>query len=111
MRMRVVLVVLLALAVFGGRRLSLSPKLPLRRRPSRRPNAQSFLLILGIGDKADTTWDGSITATGGTILSLTGWRFWDTDSITGTSSWKMNVADDGGRAQRDRAVRFTRRTG
>ena len=59
--------------------------------PITSPNAQAFLLILGIGDKADTNWDGSITATGGTILSLTGWRFWDTDSITGTSSWTMKV--------------------
>jgi hypothetical protein len=53
------------------------------------PTAQSFLIIFGIGDKADTNWDGSIAATGGTILSLEGWRFTGTDAITGTSSWKM----------------------
>jgi len=90
MRMRVALVALLALAVFGGRRL-LYPQTSTPAAPITSPNTQSFLLILGIGEKTDVNWDGSITAAGGTILSLTGWRLWDTDSITGTSSWKLTM--------------------
>ena len=90
MRMRMAVLALLALAVFGGRRL-LFPQTSPPSAPLTAPSAQTFLLILGIGDTAVTTWDGSITATGGTILSLVGWRFEDTDSITGTSSWTMKV--------------------
>ncbi len=54
------------------------------------PAIQSYLVILGVGDKAITVWDGSITATGGTILSLQGWRFTAADSISGTS-WKTST--------------------
>jgi hypothetical protein len=82
--------VLLALVVLVGLRLSY-PQTSTPAAPITAPNAQSFLLILGIGEKADTNWDGSITATGGTILSLNGWRFAGTDSITGTSSWKVTA--------------------
>ncbi|HYW47381.1 MAG TPA: hypothetical protein VE959_31220 [Bryobacteraceae bacterium] len=88
--MRFALVALLALGVFGGRRI-VYPQTSAPAAPITSPNAQSFLLILGIGEKADTNWDGSITATGGAIQSLTGWRFKGTDSIMGTSSWKMLV--------------------
>ncbi|HYM12291.1 MAG TPA: hypothetical protein VEU62_16265 [Bryobacterales bacterium] len=42
---------------------------------------------MGIGDRAGTHWDGSIAATGATILDLQGWRFSGDDSISGTSSW------------------------
>ena len=90
MRIRFALVVLLALAIFGGRRL-LFPQTSTPAAPIASPNAESFLLLVGIGERADTNWDGSITATGGTILSLKGWRFTGTDSIAGTSSWKMAV--------------------
>src|ERR1039457_1867887 len=90
MRIRFALVVLLALAIFGGRR-RLFPQSSTPAAPIASPNAESFLLLVGIGERADTNWDGSITATGGTILSLKGWRFTGTDSIAGTSSWKMAV--------------------
>jgi hypothetical protein len=41
-------------------------------------------------------WDGSITATGGTIVGLTGWRFYGTDAISGSASsgnwsWKATL--------------------
>jgi hypothetical protein len=90
MRLRFALVAVLALAILGGRRLLL-PQTSTPAAPITSPNAQTFLLIFGIGTKVDTVWDGSITATGGTILSLQGWRFSGTDSITGTSSWKITV--------------------
>ena len=53
--------------------------------------AQSYLVILGIGDKADTNWDGSIAVTGANIEILRGWRFTGADSISGTTSWKMST--------------------
>ncbi len=58
--------------------------------PISSPPIQSYLVILGVGDKAVTVWDGSIAATGGTILSLRGWRFTVADSITG-NSWKTST--------------------
>lgn len=90
MRLRLLLVVLLALLAVGGRWF-LRPPVSALASPVSSPSAESFLVILGIGDKADTSWDGSITATGATILSLQGWRFAGTDSISGTTGWKMNT--------------------
>ena len=87
-RLRCLFVILLALGVVGGRRL-LFPQVVTPLAPINAPASQSFLVILGVGDKVDTNWDGSITATGATILSLNGWRFNSADSITGTSSWKL----------------------
>ena len=89
-RLRYLIVGLLALGFMGGRRLLFPQAVPALA-PINAPAAQSFLVILGIGDKADTNWDGSITATGGSILSLDGWRFNSADSISGTSSWKLSA--------------------
>ncbi len=47
-------------------------------------------MILGVGDKTDTNWDGSITVTGASILSLLPWRFSGTDAISG-NSWKAST--------------------
>jgi hypothetical protein len=79
---------LAAVAVFAGRRL-FYPAVSLHAATLSSTPSQSYLVILGVGDTAETTWDGSITATGGTILSLAGWRFADTDAISGTSIWKL----------------------
>ncbi len=93
MRLRYLVVVLLSLAAvaaFAGRRL-LYTRISALSTPISFPPAQSFLVILGVGDKAGTNWDGSITATGATILSLQGWRFNNADSISGTTSWKTST--------------------
>ncbi len=90
MRTRFALAALLALTIFGGRRL-LFPQTTTPPTPIASPNAQTFLLIFGVGETAATKWDGSIAATGGTILSLAPWRFLDTDSIKGTSSWTITA--------------------
>src|SRR5271167_4344995 len=90
MRLRYLLVVvfsLAAVALVGGKRLLYS-QVTVASPPISSPAAQSFLVILGVGDKTGTSWDGSITATGATILSLQGWRFSGTDAISGASSWK-----------------------
>ena len=75
MRWRYVVVILLALAAVGaviGRRHLYGQMAALAAPISSQP-AQSFLVILGVGETAETVWDGSITATGATILSLQGW--------------------------------------
>src|SRR6267143_84115 len=54
-------------------------------------NAQSPLsvrVLMGTSDTESTTWDGSVRAQSGTIVSVEPWRFEGTDAITGTS-WKM----------------------
>jgi hypothetical protein len=91
MRLRYVVIVLLVLAGFAlvlGKRL-LNPAVSIHAATTTVAPAQSYLVILGIGDKADTNWDGSITVTGANIQILRGWRFSGTDSITGTTNWKM----------------------
>jgi len=93
MRMRYLAVFLLVLGVgafVAGKRLFYPKARPLAATLTS-PNAQSYLIALGVADAAPTTWDGSITATGATILSLQGWRFSDGDSISGTGSWKMST--------------------
>jgi hypothetical protein len=93
MRLRYKVIVLFALgaaAVITGKRL-LYPRVSIRAATSTAPPAQSYLVILGVGDTAATNWDGSITVTGANIDILRGWRFSGTDAISGTSSWKMST--------------------
>ncbi len=94
MRTRYLVFVLFALAFGGivGKRL-LYPNRSLHAATLSSTPSQSYLVILGVGDTAPTTWDGSITATGATILSLQGWRFSDTDAITGTTGWTMSTRE------------------
>ncbi|HYL75898.1 MAG TPA: hypothetical protein VEU96_16930 [Bryobacteraceae bacterium] len=94
MRLRYAAFVVLALAavvgaVAGKRLVSKEAALPLATIAA--PAAQSYLVMLGVGDSTPTVWDGSITATGGTIVSLVGWRFTGTDAISGTSNWKLST--------------------
>jgi hypothetical protein len=78
----------LAVAILAvGKRL-LYPKVTPLAASLSSPNAQAYLIALGVNDAAPTTWDGSITATGATILGVQGWRFSSADSISGTS-WKL----------------------
>ena len=84
--------VALAIAAVVGRRL-LYPIRTLQAATLTSTPSQSYLVILGVGDTAPTAWDGSITATGATILSLRGWRFSGADSITGTTSWTMSTRE------------------
>jgi hypothetical protein len=93
MRFKYVILAVLSLAVAGaiaGRRLVYSQVAAVSA-PMSSPAMQSYLVALGVGDKAATVWDGTIAATGGTILSLQGWRFTATDAITGTSAWKAST--------------------
>jgi hypothetical protein len=83
------LLLILAAAIFvAGRRL-LHPSISPHAATLSYTPSQSYLIALGVGDATPTVWDGSIAATGATILGLQGWRFSGTDSISG-SSWKLS---------------------
>jgi hypothetical protein len=87
----IALLVIAAVAAFAGKRLLYTRALP-QAAPISAPQGQtSYLIALGVGDTVATVWDGSITATGGKIVLLTGWRFYDTDAISGTSSWTAST--------------------
>src|ERR1700730_14004569 len=86
----VVLLVSAAVALIVGKRL-FYPGVSTRAATLTVPPAQSYLVILGVGGKTPTNWDGSITATGATILGLQGWRLSGSDSISGTTSWKLST--------------------
>src|SRR5579871_2853638 len=91
----VALLVLAAIAAFAAKRLIYTPSYPLAA-PIAAPAGQtSYIIALGVGDNAPTVWDGSITATGATIVGVTGWRFSATDAISGSASagwsWKAST--------------------
>lgn len=70
-----ILVVSAVVATIAGRRLVVHAQASTPGTPIAAPAIQAYLVILGIGDKVAQNWDRSITATGGTILNLEGWRF------------------------------------
>jgi hypothetical protein len=86
----VALLVLAAVALVVGKRL-VRPVDSIHAATLTAPPAQSYLVMLGVGGKTPTTWDGSISATGAAILGLQGWRFSGTDSISGGTSWKLST--------------------
>ena len=94
MRLRNLLVISLTLAAavavaVAGKRFH--PKAAPPAATIAAPASQSYLVILGIGDKADTNWGGSITASGATITNLRGWRFADTDAILPNDAWRLST--------------------
>src|SRR5580765_7273209 len=92
MKPRFLLITLLVVVVLlgvSGRKL-LHAQLPTAPTTTNIPQSQSYLVILGIGDQAATTWDGSITVTGANLQVLRGWRFTPDDSIA-TTSWKLST--------------------
>src|SRR5579871_2275065 len=93
MRLRYLLVTLLVLAAvtFIPIKRLLYPEVSLHAASTTVAPAQSYLVILGVGDRTATNWDGSITVTGANIQILRGWRFTGADSISGTTSWKIST--------------------
>lgn len=45
-------------------------------------------LIMGIGDRTEVRWDGSVAVDRGKVVGIEGWRFEPGDEVQG-SSWKM----------------------
>ena len=86
----IVVAVAAALVIYTGKRL-ISPDVSLRAASVTTTPAQSYLIILGVGDKTDTNWDGSLVVTGANVEIIRGWRFTGTDAVSGTTSWKMST--------------------
>ncbi len=55
------------------------------------PQATAFRILLGVGDRQPTAWDGSVTAMPGKVASIQGWRFAAQDSTDSHSSWKAST--------------------
>lgn len=55
------------------------------------PDTTTFRILLGVGDKTPTNWDGSVKVTGGDVASIQGWRFAQSDSSDYKSSWKAST--------------------
>jgi hypothetical protein len=47
-------------------------------------------VILGLTDRAETKWDGSVKAEGARVTAVEGWRFEGADEVTGTS-WRAST--------------------
>jgi hypothetical protein len=52
------------------------------------PSAVAFRILLGVGDREPTQWDGSVSAAPGAVSSIQGWRFRGEDSTDSVSTWK-----------------------
>ena len=55
------------------------------------PQSVTFRILFGIADTDPTVWDGKVTVSVGTVLSIQGWRFSGTDSSDYQSSWKAST--------------------
>jgi len=62
-----------------------------RERPLEMPQAAAFRILLGVGDRESTVWDGKVSATGARIVSIQGWRFAGNDASDYRSSWKAST--------------------
>lgn len=48
-------------------------------------------ILLGVGDKVTTRWDGSVAVEGGRVTRITPWRFSADDEIHGDNSWRATT--------------------
>src|SRR5580693_5853573 len=53
------------------------------------PETTTFRVMLGVGDREPTDWDGSVKVSGGQVVSIQGWRFVQNDSTDYKSTWKL----------------------
>jgi hypothetical protein len=45
----------------------------------------------GLTDTSNTNWDGTVAVAPGSITSIDGWRFQQTDKVEGTTGWKAET--------------------
>ncbi len=55
------------------------------------PQSVTFRILFGIADTDPTVWDGKVSVSAGTVLSIQGWRFSGDDSSDYQSSWKAST--------------------
>ncbi|MCB1209467.1 MAG: DUF3604 domain-containing protein [Verrucomicrobiales bacterium] len=61
---------------------------------SARAEEAGLLILLGAGDSEPTSWDGSLTLSGGKVVELNGWRFMATDKILKGNAWKCSTRNE-----------------
>ncbi|MBI3208640.1 MAG: hypothetical protein HYZ37_07040 [Candidatus Solibacter usitatus] len=61
-------------------------------------NGPSFRVLLGVGDREATKWDGSVASTG-RVATIRGWRFADGDRIQG-NNWQASTRVSLGRKKK-----------
>ena len=54
-------------------------------------NVISLRATFGYLRIAPKTYDGSVSVTGGRLVRLEGWRFFQADAVSGESSWKLEI--------------------
>jgi hypothetical protein len=55
------------------------------------PQSVTFRILFGLADTDPTDWDGKVTVSAGTVLSIQGWRFSGNDSSDYQTSWKAST--------------------
>ncbi len=92
-RFRYLIIILIAFAAFAvivAKRV-LYPRVSIHASTTTLAVAESYLIILGVGDTKETDWSGSIDAGGANIQVIRPWRFTGTDSIMGTTGWTAHT--------------------
>jgi len=69
------------------------------------PQSVTFRILFGIADTDPTVWDGKVSLTSGTVLSIQGWRFSGEDSSDYQTSWKVSTRRGPARASEIRQNR------
>ena len=83
-------ILLISAATITGFSLGPQGQQAAQQEPAKMPEAISFRILLGIGDKEPTVWDGKIQAASGRILAIRGWRFAENDAAQG-AAWKIST--------------------
>ena len=50
-----------------------------------------FALLSATSESRLRSYDGSVSVTGGRLVRLEGWRFFQADAVSGESSWKLEI--------------------
>ncbi len=83
-------ILLISAATITGFSLGPQGQQAARQEPAKMPEAISFRILLGIGDKEPTVWDGKIQAASGRVLAIRGWRLAENDAAQG-AAWKIST--------------------
>jgi hypothetical protein len=73
---------LAALIVVGAVAFALQPQ---------EPAVWTVRIVLGLRDKQPTDWSGKVAVAGGEVAAIEGWRFEDSDKVSGTTGWSCKT--------------------
>ena len=55
------------------------------------PQATAFRILFGLTDKEPADWSGKISAAGGKVLRIQGWRFQQNDTADPATGWRVST--------------------